>query len=285
MEEKEFLDWLSSFTDSELAFNSLKGQKDSFRINTLKIPISTFEEISQLKCEPPGWYPSARLLSTPIQLGNTFEYFLGYLHPQSLSSMVPPLVLGPKPGEQVLDLTAAPGSKTTQISALMENQGILVANDEPDREIFIVNNLSRLGALNVIVTNRDAKRWPLKKEFDKVLLDAPCSALGSNLNALRRFSLPGIQKLATVQKDMIVSAFDALKPGGTLVYSTCTYTKEENEDAISYLFERRQEAKLEKIKIKIPHEKGLDGLTEAWRIYPQTLGSEGFFIAKIKKVE
>jgi 16S rRNA (cytosine1407-C5)-methyltransferase len=197
--------------------------------------------------------------------------------------MVPPLVLAPKNTDRVLDLTAAPGSKTTQLSALMGNKGTIVANDEPEREIFIVNNLSRLGALNVMVTNRDAKVWPLKNEFDKVLLDAPCSALGSNLNAIRRFSIPGIDSIASVQKRMIVSAFDALKPGGILVYSTCTYAPQENEEVLAYLMAVREAARPEEIPLQIPHEHGLEGFEKAWRIYPQTLGSEGFFVAKISK--
>jgi len=285
MEEKEFLDWLGSFTDAEAAFDSLKNVKESFRINTLKIPISIFDEISGLKCSSVKWLNGARILEEKIQLGNAFEYFLGYLHTQSLSSMVPPLVLNPKPGETVLDLTAAPGSKTTQISAMMKNTGMIVANDEPKREIFIVNNLARLGALNVVVTNRDAKNWPLKGEFDRVLLDAPCSALGSNLNAIRRFSIDGIRTLASVQKRMLLSAFDALKPGGTLVYSTCTYSAEENEEVVSELLSSRENAELMKIDLDIPHETGLDGLDNAWRIYPQQLKSEGFFIAKIRRVD
>jgi NOL1/NOP2/sun family putative RNA methylase len=292
MEEKEFLSWLSSYTDADAAFASLQQVLPSFRINTLKISPTVFDSISRLQTTTPVWNPLARVLTKQekTNLGKSFEYFLGYIHPQSLSSMIPPLVLDPKPGEQILDLTAAPGSKTTQISALMENKGMLVANDSPDREIFIVNNLARLGAINVVVTNRDAKAWPLKNEFDRVLLDAPCSALGSNLNAIRRFSPEAIAPLVAAQRRMIISAFDAVKPGGTLVYSTCTYTEDENEGALRHLFELRPEAKLEKIKpagissASIPHSAGLEECKDAWRIYPQEMGSEGFFVAKIKKV-
>jgi len=281
VEEKEFKDWLSKYTDGESALSALQSIKESFRINTLKIPVSIFDDVSQLKCERIKWLDSARVMNETVPLGKTFEYFLGYLHPQSLSSMVPPLVLDPKPGERILDLTAAPGSKTTQISAMMKNQGTVIANDEEEREIFIVNNTSRLGAINVLTTTRDAKVWPLKRIFDRVLLDAPCSALGSNLNAIRRFSEDSVHKIASVQKRMIISAFDALKIGGTLVYSTCTYAKEENEEVIAHLLSLREEAKQEEIALQIPHELGLDKLS--WRIYPQHLGSEGFFVSKITK--
>jgi len=284
VEEKEFLDWLNSFTDAQLAWNTLLEKPESFRINTLKVSNNLFEEFSSIPVSRVKWFDSARVLEQKISLGKTIEYFLGYIHPQSISSMVPPLILSPKENEMVLDLTAAPGSKTTQISALMKNTGMIVANDEPDREVFIVNNLARLGALNVLVTNRDAKRWPLRGIFDKVLLDAPCSALGSNPNAIRRFSENEVKKIASVQKDMIIRAFDALKPNGVLVYSTCTYTKQENEEVVSHLLNCREEAKLESITLKIPHSSGLDSLQQTWRIYPQHLGSEGFFIAKISKV-
>lgn len=281
MEEKEFKDWLSQYTDAESAFSSLQSIKESFRINTLKIPVSIFDEISNLDCENVKWFECARIPKENVSLGKTFEYFLGYLHPQSLSSMVPPLVLDPKQNERILDLTASPGSKTTQISAMMKNHGSVIANDEEDREIFIVNNISRLGALNVLTTTRDAKSWPLKRIFDRVLLDAPCSALGSNLNAIRRFSLDSVNRIASVQKRMIISAFDALKIGGTLVYSTCTYAKEENEEVVSHLLSLREEASQEKILLNMPHEKSNDGFS--WRIYPQHLGSEGFFVSKITK--
>lgn len=283
MEEKEFKDWLSQYTDAESAFSSLQSIKESFRVNTLKIPVSIFDEVSQIDCDKIKWLDCARVPKNQIPLGKTFEYFLGYIHPQSLSSMVPPLVLDPQPGERILDLTAAPGSKTTQISAMMGNQGAVIANDEEEREIFIVNNISRLGAINVLITIRDAKSWPLKGIFDRVLLDAPCSALGSNLNAIRRFSPDSVYKISSVQKRMIISAFDALKVGGTLVYSTCTYSKEENEDVISHLLNLREEAKQQKIGLNAPHELSTDKYS--WRIYPQHLGSEGFFVSKIVKTE
>lgn len=289
MEEKEFLSWLSSYTDAEAAFAALQAIPPSFRINTLKISNMVFDSVSRLQTMSVPWSPLARVLKKgeKTNLGKSFEYFLGYLHPQSLSSMIPPLVLDPKPGEMVLDLTAAPGSKTTQISAMMENKGMLVANDAPDREIFIVNNLARLGAINVVVTNRDAKAWPLKNEFDRVLLDAPCSALGSNLNAIRRFSPEAIAPLVAAQRRMIVRAFDAVKPGGILVYSTCTYTEEENEGALRHLLELRPEARPEPIHLakEVPHSPATAAFSKtAWRIYPQDLGSEGFFIAQIRKV-
>ncbi|MEM4208031.1 MAG: RsmB/NOP family class I SAM-dependent RNA methyltransferase [Candidatus Bilamarchaeaceae archaeon] len=288
MEEKEFRDWLSTYTNDEAFFFALKNQKNTFRVNTIKISNEVFDEITNIECEKYGWYKDARRCASRLQLGNTFEYFLGYLHPQSLSSMIPPIVLEPQENEYVLDMCASPGSKTTQIAAIMKNTGTLVANDLPEREIAIIPNIARLGVLNVIITNRDAKNYPLKSEFNRVLLDAPCTALGSNLNAIRRFSKEIAEKMARIQKMMILRAFDALRPDGILVYSTCTITPEECEGVIQFLLEKREDARVEKINLEIEHSNGLSEygkeLEKTWRIYPQQIGSEGFYIAKIKKV-
>ncbi|HIH22935.1 TPA: RsmB/NOP family class I SAM-dependent RNA methyltransferase [Candidatus Micrarchaeota archaeon] len=285
MEPREFEEWVGTITGDKEAIGTALQQ--SFRINTLKIPIEVFDEVSELKNKKIKWDESGRTYTDKFDIGNTIEYFLGYLHPQSLSSMIPPLVLGPKAGEHVLDLTAAPGSKATQISAIMENTGTLVANDLPEKETTLVANVARLGALNVIITNRDARDWPLKNEFDRVLLDVPCSALGSNLNAMKRFSISYAESLALVQKRLIMKGFDALKEGGTLVYSTCTYSIEENENVIEYLLSVREEAKIEKIELEyVPHDNGLTAeCKKCWRIYPKHLNSDGFFIAKITKTE
>lgn len=288
MEEREFKDWLSSYTDAEEFFLALRRQKNSFRVNTLKISNETFDAITKLEIERCSWYADARVCPNAIQLGNTFEYFLGYLHPQSLSSMVPSLALAPKENDYVLDICAAPGSKTTQLASLMKNTGTLVANDLPEREITIIPNIARLGVLNVIMTNKDAKNYPLKNEFSKVLADVPCTALGSSLNACRRFSPEMAQKMSGVQKRIMLRAFDALRAEGVLVYSTCTIAPEECEGVVEFLLQQRPEARLLEIELDIPHAHGVsdygDEMKKTWRIYPQQIGSEGFFIAKIKKV-
>lgn len=287
MERQEFHDWLGTYTDADAFIEALLHQKDSFRVNTLKISNATFDAVSQLPCDKLKWYADARVCQQPTQLGNTFEYFLGYLHPQALSSMIPPLVLDPQPGDYVLDIAASPGSKATQIAALMKNSGTLVANDTPEREMAIVPNIARLGVLNDIVTNKDAKEYPLKREFNKVLADVPCTALGSKLHASERFSLPMAGRMSGIQEKFILRAFDTLVEGGTLVYSTCTVTPQECEEVIRFLLERRQEASVEKIELDLKHENGLSEygaeIAKTWRVYPQHIGSEGFYIAKIHK--
>ena len=144
-----------------------------------------------------------------------------------------------------------------------------------------------MNLLNTIITDLDGSRLPWKEKFDKVLLDAPCTALGSGAAASSRWEPENSEKISLLQKRMMANAYDALKPDGTLVYSTCTYAKEENEEVVKALLEAESGAKLEKIDLDIPHEKGLSDygkeFEKVWRVYPQHLKSEGFFMAKIRK--
>ncbi|MFA5049513.1 MAG: RsmB/NOP family class I SAM-dependent RNA methyltransferase [Candidatus Micrarchaeia archaeon] len=284
MKKDEFIDYLNSYTDGELAFEKLINQREFFRINTLKTTPKGFLKFSKLQTAKTNVWENAFEYQDKIPIGKTWEYFLGYLHPQSLTSMLPALILNPKEREDVLDLTAAPCGKTTQISAMMRNTGVIVANDVPEKEKSMFGNIKRLGALNIIIITKDAKNFKIRERFDKVLLDAPCSALGGEKAAHLRYTKEMSYSLSTIQKMMILNAFDSVKNGGEMVYSTCTFAKEENEEVIQFLLEKRGEAKLIPIKLDIKKEKGIDGLDDAVRIYPQHLNSEGFFIAKIKKV-
>lgn len=287
MERKEYSDWLSSFCNPE----SVLAHKiaDSFRVNTLKISLEIFDQISNLERKEISWYNNAFLSTDKIQLGKTLEFALGYIHTQSLSSMVPPLVLDPQKREKILDLTAAPGSKTTQISTFMENTGLVVANDLPERELAILGNVSRLGVLNVVISSKDARDYPLKAYFDRVLVDAPCSALGSNPEAYERFSEDSSKAISPVQKRILEKGFEAVKSGGTVVYSTCSYSPEENESVVNHILDSYESAELEKIDLDIPHDSGLiefgKEFSNCWRIYPKHFDSEGFFVAKIRKKE
>ena len=275
------------FIDVEEFKISLESAKKYFRINTLKIKEEEFREKSSLKFKNTviGF---VKELEERILLGSTAEYFLGLIHPQSLSSAIVPLALDVREEDVVLDVTASPGSKTTEIAMLMNNKGAIVANDRRERLSPLFHNIARLGVVNTVVISTDAKKPVKEGYFTKVLLDAPCSALGSHLNSWKRFEEGIAKNLSRVQKRMILSAFDSLKEGGTLVYSTCTITKEENENVVDFLLQSRENAKLDNISLDVPHEKGLSEygreFRKVMRIYPKHLGSEGFFIAKIKKV-
>ena len=257
-----------------------------FRINTLKISIREFERVSALSFSSTP-IPFMKRLDQFIQLGSTVEYFLGLLHPQSLASSLASLALSPTEQDKVVDITASPGSKTTQLAMQMENKGAIVSNDRKSREKALLHNIARLGVLNVVVTSKDAKFPIAENYFDKALVDVPCSALGSHLNAWKRFEQGIAVSLSRVQKRMLLSAFDSIKQGGILVYSTCTITDEENEAVVKFLLENRN-AKLLPISLQLPHSTGLSEygreFRNVFRVYPQHLKSEGFFIAKIKKL-
>ncbi len=286
MEENAYRDWLSSYTDANSALDAFENQKQFFRLNTLKVSEDAFE--TSIKCKKTRYYDAAFELEEDIQIGKTWEYFLGHIYPQSLPSILDSLALNPEEEDIVLDVAAAPGSKFSHMAMLMKNNGVLVGNDYKKEKISaIYSNINRLNILNCIVTMRDGKALGWKERFTKIMLDAPCSALGSGRGAAKRWNIEHSKKIAVTQKKMLFSAFDALKPGGELVYSTCTYAKEENEEVIDNLLQNVPAAKLEEIKLDIPHSQGLSEygteFRKAFRIYPQDLQSEGFFMAKISK--
>lgn len=288
MEEGEYRDWLSTYTDPARAMEAFRDQKRYFRVNTLKISLQRFRKLSRLDAAACPYYDHAFEFRERFQIGRTWEYFLGLIHPQSLPSILVSLVLGPESGETVLDVAAAPGSKLSHMAALMENKGVLVGNDLKKEKISaIFSTINRLNLLNTIVTDLDGSRLPWKDRFDRVLLDAPCTALGSGAGASSRWEPENSVKISQLQKGMLSNAYDALKPGGVMVYSTCTYAKEENEEVVKSLLEAESGAKLEDAGLDIPHERGLSDygreFAKVYRIYPQHLQSEGFFIARIRK--
>lgn len=290
MDEKAFRDWLSQYTDAEACLCAFREQKQFFRINTIKTDSESFRKTTGLKARPTGFCPdSYELLEKPsFQIGKTWEYFLGLIHPQSMPSILASIALAPKPGETVLDVASAPGSKFSHMAALMKNKGVLVGNDLKGEKISaLYSTINRLNVLNCIVTTFDGSRLPWKAKFDKVLLDAPCTALGSGMGAYERWEPEHSERISGLQKRMLFSAYDALKRGGELVYSTCTYAKEENEGVVKNLLDNAHGAILVDTGLGIPHEKGLaefgEGFEKCLRIYPQHLGSEGFFISRIRK--
>jgi NOL1/NOP2/sun family putative RNA methylase len=287
MHPQEFREYLKQYTDPDVLLDTLENLRTTFRVNTLKCSEEKFLSFTDMKPKKEP-LPLAYSMPADFPIGNTIEFFSGMIHTQTLSSMLPPLVLEPKPHETVFDMAAAPGGKTTQMSAMMENTGAIIANDvKIGRLSVLVGNMRRLGTLNIIVTRGDARHLGYKEKFDRVLLDAPCSSMGSSLSAFRTLDRDRLRDMARVQRKLVVAGFDALKPNGTMVYSTCTFSKEENEEVVKFLLENRQGAKLEKIGIDVPHDGGLSEygaeFKKAWRIQPHQLKSEGFFIARISK--
>jgi NOL1/NOP2/sun family putative RNA methylase len=210
--------------------------------------------------------------------------------------------LNPKENERILDLCASPGSKTTQIVARMNNTGLLIANEVKFGRIKILSaNTERCGVMSMLITKRDGvalcKRF--KEEgflFDKILLDAPCSGEGtfrSVPKGLEMWNIKTVENLSKLQKSLIASAIEILKPNGELVYSTCTHAPEENEEVIDFAL-KNFNVKIEKINLPIKARSGitkwkekeyLEDVKFSCRIYPQDNDTEGFFIAKIRKVK
>lgn len=290
MEEDGFRDWLSAYTDYDKAMAAFHAQKRFFRVNTIKASLGRFLELSKISAKVSPYYDAAFSLEEPpsFQIGKTWEYFLGLIHPQSMPSILVSLVLDPKPGENVLDVAAAPGSKFSHMGMLMKNQGVLVGNDVKGEKISaLYSTINRLNILNCFVTMRDGSDLNWRGRFDKILLDAPCTALGSGEGASKRWDPSHSYRISTLQRKMLFSAYDALKEGGEIVYSTCTYAKEENEAVVKNLLDNVNGADLVDISLEIPHDHGLldfgPEFRKCYRIYPQHLESEGFFIAKIRK--
>ena len=291
----------SNLPNAEELFSFLeKRLPRSFRINNLKADKKTvlenFKEYG-IEFEQYTWYSDA-FKTNDLRIGNTIEHFNGWIYIQEATSMLPPLVLKNFLNESsfVLDAAAAPGSKTTQLADLMNNKGFLLANEiSYMRTKALKFNLEKMGVLNTVLTNYNFKSFPEAMKFDIVLVDAPCSSEGTlrkDPNIISTWSIKRIIDFSKLQKKMLLKAFDLLKPGGCLVYSTCTFAPEENEEVLDFLLQNT-EAKIEKIEME--NFKLSEGIEEweskkfssevkkASRVWPQNNDTDGFFLAKIRK--
>lgn len=229
-------------------------------------------------------------------------YTDGKIYIQSLSSMLPVRVLDPQPGESILDMAAAPGSKTTQLAAHSNNQAYITANDIDRGRIFKLKAIiQQQGAQNISITTIPGQTiWQKYPEyFDKVLLDAPCSMEGrfdcADKKSYEHWSLRKVKNLSRLQQWLLRSALSSTKVGGTIIYSTCTISPEENEGVINWLLEKEQGAVAIQ-EIELPGIEYMDGLTsfenrsfdaeisKSKRIVPSAY-FEGFYIAKLKKLK
>ncbi|AIF68979.1 tRNA methyltransferase [Palaeococcus pacificus DY20341] len=288
----------SKLDDSKEFWELMKAPlRQSIRINTLKAPFDYI--VKRLKeryeLEPIPWVKEGFFINTR-EFSTMIEHALGLVFPQEASSMIPPVVLDPKPGELILDMAAAPGAKTTQIAQYMENEGCLVANDMKKWRVNILrSNLNRFGVLNALVTQKDGTYFGRFKEtFDKILLDAPCTSVGmvrKSFKFAKDWKIDRVYMYSKIQKKLILAAYKALKPGGTLVYSTCTVDPFENEEVVDFLL-MKTDAKLEKIKLPLkstPPILEFDGhkyseeVKKCLRLHPQDNNTEAFFVAKIRK--
>ena len=304
MQNEALHTYISQFfgSDSPL-FLQARPEPAAVRVNTLRSNASVFT--GRLKTlgvpfEPVAFNPNGFIVrDDSLPLSHTLDFFCGDFQYQGISSQLPALALAPKPGERVLDMAAAPGSKSTQIAALMHNRGQLFVNDVSRPRLQALNaNTQKAGVFNHVLLNLGGEQMGtlFPNFFDKVLLDAPCSALGTlpaHPEIVSWWSPEKMKRLTGVQSRLLISAFKSLKPGGELVYSTCSFTPEENEMQILAVLEKYP---MEILSVSLPGSesflRGLSaykGLTfpqemeRAWRVLPHVHGMEGFFVIKLRK--
>lgn len=282
--------------------------KKSLRANTLKItPEDLVKRLKEKNWEinqPCPNHPEIIQIAKqllPGEIGKTQEHILGYYYVQEITSMMPILALHPSEEDTILDLCAAPGSKTSQAAALMKNKGTIIANDLSIGRIKILSaNLERCSVANSILTCHDGiqlcKRLKEKNlSFDKILVDAPCSGEGNvrlSPRTLLEWSEPMLKSMSNRQKKLAYCALELLKVNGEMVYSTCTHAPEENEEIVDYLL-NNFDIKIEEIKLPIKSRPGItqwQGKTfnpevkHCHRIYHHDNDMEGFFVCKLKKL-
>ncbi|CAD6888504.1 unnamed protein product [Tilletia caries] len=251
--------------------------------------------------EPIGTWSKVGLqvFESPVPVGATPEYLAGYYMLQSASSFLPCIALDPQPGERVLDMASAPGGKSTYLSALMQNTGVVFANDSNKARVkSLTANIHRLGCKNVVVCNYDGRQFPkVLGGFDRVLLDSPCSGTGvvsKDQSVKTNKSYRDLQLLTHLQKQLILCAIDSVNPrsttGGYVVYSTCSVMVEEDEAVVDYALKKRPNVRLVDSGIQFGAEgfksfqgKNFDAkMGFARRVYPHAHNLDGFFVAKLK---
>lgn len=266
--------------------------KKGFRLNPLK---NNYQDVQYSLKEPieftkDGYYGEIS--------GRDSEWTGGYVYSQDPSAMYPAVSLNVKPGDKVLDLCAAPGGKSTALASLLADNGLLVANEiSKSRAKDLRENLERWGATNVVVTNESPDRLAKKfsKFFDKILVDAPCSGEGmfrKDPAATQYWSPEYVLTCQTRQKEILSEAMKMLKPGGEIVYSTCTYSPEEDEEIVAWLVENYP-LEIEPLKLYPGMSAGrpdwsksnLSKLKETVRLWFQNGVGEGQFVARLKSSE
>ena len=271
-------------------------RKFGLRVNTMKISVEEFQRLAPFHLTPIPWIPNGFYYEREDDPARHPFYYAGLYYLQEPSAMTPASILPVMQGEHVLDLCAAPGGKATALGAKLAGEGLLVANDiSASRAKALLKNLEIFGIRNSFVTNA----YPAKLAeqfagaFDKILVDAPCSGEGmfrKDLANARVWSLEKVKECAKTQHEIIRQAVSMLRPGGLLLYSTCTFSPEENEQTIASLLQEHPELQL----VELPWYEGFahgrpelaDGnpeLTKCVRIFPHRMAGEGHFLALLYK--
>ena len=273
-----------------------KPRTFGLRLNTAKISAGEFEKIVPFPVTPIPWVKNAYFYPADVRPSRCPLYQAGLYYLQEPSAMTPASCLPAEPGDVVLDLCAAPGGKATALGAALKGEGLLVANDiSASRARALLRNLELFGVTNSLIVNetpaRLLERFPAY--FGKILLDAPCSGEGMfrKEEALAKDWTPEkSRELSQIQRELILQAADMLRPGGLLLYSTCTFAPTEDEGVVSWLLEKRPDMKL----LEIPQHSGFSPGVPGWgngmeslkrcvRLFPHKIDGEGHFMALLKK--
>ena len=323
---KKYLEILKVLPAKSIRCNTLK-------ISPEKLKKKLEEKGWKIK-QPWKNYPEVMVVENellPGELGRALEHLLGYYYIQELASMLPVIALRPKENKTILDLCSSPGSKTTQTSSLMKNSGSIIANEiSLGRIKILASNLERCGVTNAIITKKNGidfckklfrektarfqkdcnkeiasqgQEGKIQKnrlgcfDFDKILVDAPCSGEGTLRSSLKTYLMWNFKTIKTVsrlQKNLIAFAFEILKTDGVLVYSTCTHAPEENEEVVDFILKKfKGRIKIEKINLPVKFREGItewenkkfsNDVKKSARIYPHDNNTEGFFISKFRKI-
>ncbi|MCX7842714.1 MAG: RsmB/NOP family class I SAM-dependent RNA methyltransferase [Clostridia bacterium] len=297
---QEFLNKMQNLLEAE----EYKAFIDSYdaprhyglRVNTLKVSVDEFSKISPFRLEPVLWTADGFYYPEGESPGKHPYYYAGLYYIQEPSAMLPGAVINAQRKEAVLDLCAAPGGKTVQMAAGMKGEGLLVANDiNADRVRALVKNIELAGIRNAVVTNDTPQKLAERfvKFFDRILVDAPCSGEGmfrKDEEAARSWESFKCEKCCQMQRNILQSVDKMLKPGGVLVYSTCTFSPEENEKMIAEFLDMHPDYEIE----SIPKVEGIEDGRPEWadgnealsrtaRLWPHRIKGEGHFVAMLRK--
>ncbi len=295
-----YIDFLGLEETKKLLEWNEKALIPSLRVNTLKISTANLRERLEskgFKLESIRWSSYAfNVLTAPFNIGSLHEFLQGYFYLQSVASMIPAIVLNPDPKDLVIDMCAAPGSKSTHLAQLMNNQGKLILLEKNTKRIPALEiNLRRMGISNAIIFNMDAINIEkLNLKPNKILLDAPCTGEGlirEDKSRKTSRSIEDIEEMAKVQKKLLTAGLKVLKKDGYLLYSTCSIGPEENEFVVDFVLKGKSEFEI----IKLDRQYGTPGLTNVFnrelrkdleysqRIYPHIHDTIGFYFCLIHK--
>ena len=283
---EEFGQYLESFKEE---------WKPGLRVNTLKLSPKELAELVPWNLEPVPWadngfYYDGTLDGEVLRPSKHPAYYAGLYYLQEPSAMTPAAMLPVVPGDRVLDLCAAPGGKSTELASKLKGRGMLVSNDiSYSRARALLKNLELAGAANICVTSEAPEKlagvWP--EFFDKILVDAPCSGEGMfrrDEDMVKDWNEKGPEYYVPIQRQILSQAAAMLRPGGYMLYSTCTFSVEEDEGNVAYVLEEFPQMQLCCLDLdKVPGACGGFGLSGCMRLFPYRLKGEGHFLALMRK--